>query len=87
MDIKKAIHFTWIKSFFEQTNMKKGYEKQILDHNVKKLNLIVRSNFNIFSFIETLTQANQNIILQVNLVSGAKIIIKYLKWHFWKDEY
>lgn len=32
-----------------------------------------------FFFIETLTQANQNIILQVNLVSDAKKIIEDLK--------
>lgn len=35
--------------------MKKGYEKQILDHNVEKFNLIVKADLNMFFFAETLT--------------------------------
>lgn len=34
--------------------MRKGYEKQILDNNVKKFSLRVRANLNIFSFAKTL---------------------------------
>ena len=34
--------------------MRKGYEKQILDYNVKKFSLIVRANLDMFSSAETL---------------------------------
>ena len=40
--------------------MRKGYEKQILDHNVEKFGLIIRDDIDIFSFIKTLTGANKN---------------------------
>lgn len=42
------MHITWIKVFFKQTNIKKGYEKQILDKNVKKLSLMIRDDINMF---------------------------------------
>ena len=59
--------------------MRKGYEKQILDHNVKKFSLIIRANLDMFSSTETLIQADQNAALQVNSVSGAKKIMEDLK--------
>lgn len=40
-----------------------------------------------FFSIKTLTQANQNTILQVNLVNDLKIMIENLKWHFRKNNY
>ncbi len=46
--IGEAMHITWIKDFFKQTNMKKGYERQILNYNVKKFSLIVRDDFTCF---------------------------------------
>ena len=80
------MHITWIKDFFKRTNIRKSYEKQILDHNVEKFSLMVRADLDMFSSAETLTQANQNAALQVNLVSGAKKIMEDLKWHFRRDE-
>lgn len=62
--------------------MKKSYEKQILDHNVKKFSLIIKADLN----METLTWANKNDKLQVNSLSNLKKILKDLKWHFRKDE-
>lgn len=43
--------------------MRKGYEKQILDHNIEKFSLMVRADWNMFSSVETLTQANQDAVL------------------------
>ena len=43
--------------------MKKGYEKQILNHNVEKFSLMVRDNINMFSFTKTLTETNKNAAL------------------------
>lgn len=75
-NIKEAIHITQIKIFFNQTNMKKSYKKKVLDHNIEKFSLMVRSNLNIFVFAETITQVNQNAQLQVISVSGTKKIMK-----------
>ena len=61
--IGEAIHITWIKDFFKRTNMRKGYEKQILDHNIEKFSLMVRANLDMFSSAETLTQADRNAAL------------------------
>ena len=80
------MYITWIKYFFKQTNMRKSYEKQILDHNVEKFSLIVRADLDMFSSSETLTQVDQNAALQVNLISGANKIMEDLKWHLRKDE-
>ena len=66
--------------------MRKGYEKQILDWNIEKFSLMVKADLDIFASAETLTQANQNAELQVNLVSGVINIMKDLKWHLEKDE-
>lgn len=86
MGIRKAMHIIWIKDFFKRTNIRKSYEKQILDYNVKKFGLIIRANLDMFSSAKTLIQVDQNAILQVNLVNGIKKIIKDLKWHFRKDK-
>lgn len=48
ISIKKIIYITWIKNLFKQTNIKKDYKKQILDYNIKKFSLIIKSNFNMF---------------------------------------
>ncbi len=77
--IGEAIHIMWIKDFFKRTNMKKSYEKQILDHKVEKFSLMVRDDIDIFSSIETLTEADKNDALQVNSVIGAKKITEDLK--------
>ena len=66
--------------------MRKFYEKQILDHNVKKFGLMVKAHLDMFFSAETLTQEDQNAALQVNSASNAKKIIKDLKWHLGKDE-
>lgn len=67
--------------------MRKGYEKQILDHNVEKFNIMVRDDIDMFSSTETLTEADKNAALQVNSVSGAKKITEDLKWLIRKDEH
>ena len=51
--------------------MRKGYEKQILDHNVEKFSLMVRDDIDMFSFTKTLTETDKNVVLQVNSVSDA----------------
>lgn len=58
-DIWEAMHITWIKDFFKQTNMKKSYKKQILDQNVKKFSLMVRDDINMFFSTETLTDTDK----------------------------
>lgn len=75
-----------IKDFFKQTNIKKSYKKQILDHNVEKFSLIVRDDIDLFLSTKVLTQANKNAILQVNSVSDIKKIKKDLKWHIERNE-
>ncbi len=78
-DIGEAMYITWIKDFFKRTNMRKGYEKQILDYNVEKFSLMVRDDIDLFSSTKILTQVDENAALQVNSVSGAKKIRKELK--------
>ncbi len=77
--IGEAMHITQIKDFFKPTNMKKDYEKQILDYNVEKFNLMVRDDIDLLSSTEILTQVDKNIALQVNSVSDAKKIKEELK--------
>ena len=40
-----------------------------------------------FFSAETLTQANQNTLFELNSVSDAKKIMEDLKWHLGKDKY
>ncbi len=84
--IGEAMHITWIKDFFKQTNMKKGYEKQILDYNIEKFSLMVRDNIDLISSTEILTQVDKNIALQVSSMSGVKKIREELKWYIEKNE-
>ena len=77
--IREAMHINWIKDFFKRTNMKKGYEKQILGHNLEKFGLMIRADLDMFSSAKILTQADRNAALQVNPVSGAKKIMEDLK--------
>ena len=51
--------------------MKKGYEKQILNHNVEKFSLMMKDDINIFSSIEILTKADKNTALQVNFIKSS----------------
>ena len=67
--------------------MRKGYEKQILDHNIEKFSLMVRDDIDMFSSIETLTETDKNAALQVNSLNGVKSIMEDLKWHVGKDKY
>lgn len=48
----KIIQIIQIKDLFKQKNMRKYFKKQILDHNIEKINLIVRDDINIFSSIK-----------------------------------
>ncbi len=57
------MHITWINDFFKQTNMRKGYKKQILDYNVEKFSLIVRDDIDLFSSTKILTQDDKNAAL------------------------
>ncbi len=43
-----------MKDFFKQTNMRKNYEKQILDYNIEKFSPMIRDNINLFSSTEIL---------------------------------
>ncbi len=61
--IGKAMHITWIKNFSKQTNMRKGYKRQILDYNIKKFSLMVRDDIDLFSSTEILTQTDKNAAL------------------------
>ena len=80
------MYIMWMKDFLKRTNIKKGYEKQILDHNVEKFSLIVKDDIDMFSSTKTLTKANKNAVLQVDSVSSTKSIIEDLKWHVEKDK-
>ncbi len=84
--IREVMYITWIKDFFKQTNMRKGYEKQILDYNIEKFSLIVGDDIDLFSSTKILTQADENAALQVNSVNGAKKIKEKLKWYIKKSE-
>lgn len=52
--IEETMHITWIKNIFKQTNMRKSYKRQILDHNVEKFSLIVSDDIDLFLFIKIL---------------------------------
>lgn len=67
--------------------MSKDYEKQILNHNIEKLSLMVKDEIDMFSTIKMLTAANKNTELQVNSVTSAKNIMEDLKWHIGADKY
>ena len=83
--IGEAMQIMWIKDFFKRTNMRKSYEKQILDHNVEKFSLMVKDDIDMFSSTEILTEADKNAALQVNSVSDAKKITEELKWNVGKN--
>lgn len=59
--------------------MRKSYERQILDHNIEKFNVIIKNDIDIFLSTKILTQANKNAVLQVNSMSDAKKIREDLK--------
>lgn len=61
--------------------MKKNYKIQILTHNIKKFNLIIRDDINLFFPTKILTQTNKNAVLQVNSMSDAKKVKRELKWY------
>lgn len=44
--------------------MRKGYEKQILNHHVEKFCLIIRDDIDMFSSTKTLTEVDKNAALQ-----------------------
>ena len=60
--IREAIHITWIKDFFKQINMRKDYEKQILNYNIEKFSLMIRDNIDMFSSTKILIQVDKNAI-------------------------
>lgn len=66
--------------------MKKSFQKQILDHNVKKFCLIVRANLDMLSSAKLLTETNPNAALQITLIRDAKKSIEDLKWDFRKNK-
>ena len=66
--------------------MKNSYEKQTLDHNVEKFSLMVRDDIDMFSSIETLTEADKNAALQINSINGVKSITEDLKCYVRKDK-
>ncbi len=84
--IGEAMHIIWIKNFFQQTNIRKEYEKQILDYNVKKFSLMVRDDIDLFSSTKILTQVDKNSTLQVNSMNGAKKIREELRWYIEKNK-
>ena len=45
-EIMQIISF---KDFFQQTNMRKSYKRQIFDYNVEMFSLMVKDNIDIFS--------------------------------------
>ena len=61
--IGKVMHIMWIKDFFKRTNIKKSYEKKILDHNIEKFSLMVRDNIDMFYSTKIFTEANKNAAL------------------------
>lgn len=65
-----------IKDIFWQTNIRKDYEKRILDCNVNKFSLIIKDDMNIFVSIKIIILANKNVILQINSISGIKKLHK-----------
>lgn len=58
--IKKTMYITQIKDFFKLINIKNSYEKLILDYNVKKFNLLIKADLNMFFLTKILIQTNQN---------------------------
>lgn len=67
--------------------MRTDYEKQISDHNIKKLSLMKRVDLEIFFSTKILSQSKQNAELHINLVTGIKKIIEDLKYHFGKNKW
>ena len=67
--------------------MKKGYEKQILDHNIERFSLMIRDNIDMFFFTGILTEVDKNAALHVNSVNNIKSITEDLKWQVGKDKH
>lgn len=53
--IGEVMHITWIEDFLKWINMRKKFEKQILDHNIEKFSLIVRTDLDMFASAKILT--------------------------------
>lgn len=49
------MYITQIKKFIKQINQRKNYEKQILNYNVKKFDLILITNLNMIFSTKILT--------------------------------
>ncbi len=84
--IGEAMYIISIKDFFKLINIRKSYKRQILDYNIEKFSLMVKDDINLFSSTKILTQADENVALQVNSVSSAKKIREELKWYIKKTE-
>lgn len=84
--IEETMHITWIKNVFKQTNMRKSYKRQILNHNVEKFSLIVSDNIDLFLSTKIPIQANKNSVLQINSMSGTKKIREDLRWYIERNE-
>lgn len=80
------MHITQIKDFFKQTNIRKNYKRQIIDHNVEKFSLMIKHNIDIFPFIKILINVNHNNILQINSMSSANKIGEEIKQHIKKNK-
>lgn len=61
--IGKAIHLIKIQDFFQQINIRKVYENQILDHNIEMFSLMVKDNRDMFLSTKILIQADKNAVL------------------------
>lgn len=59
--------------------MIKSYKKKIFNHNIKKVNLMIKMDLNMIFSAKILTQADQNTILQTNSINKIKKIVKVLK--------
>lgn len=84
--IGKVRYIIWIKDFFKETNIRKTYERQILDYNVEKFSLIIRDDIDMFLSTEILTQVDKNTVLQVNSISGTMKIEEELRWHIERNK-
>lgn len=63
INIEEVIHIMQIKDFFKRIKIKKGYEKQILNHNAEKFSQMIRDNIDIFSSNKKFTEVEKNAAL------------------------
>lgn len=72
--IGEVWYITWLKQFFKQTNKRKGWKEQILNHNIRELNMLATEDNLAQEHGRQATQADWDSQVIVNHMSRVKTL-------------